>query len=67
LVVGVIVSVALIIPANLIVWPQFYHVPMDYTLSMIVPLMLPFNLMKATINAVLSFLLYKSLRSLLES
>jgi riboflavin transporter FmnP len=61
LVAGSIVSVAVIIPVNLVIWPQFYGIPFDETLTYIVPLMLPFNALKALLNSVLSFLLYKSL------
>ncbi|MCL1846402.1 MAG: ECF transporter S component [Coriobacteriia bacterium] len=66
LVVGSLVSVALIIPANLIVWPNFYGIPFDVTLTFVVPLMLPFNLLKVLLNSILSFILYKSLHKLLE-
>lgn len=66
LIVGSLVSVALIIPANLIVWPLYYGIPFDVTLTYVVPLMLPFNLLKALLNAVLSFALYKSLYKLLQ-
>jgi riboflavin transporter FmnP len=62
LVVGSIVSVAAIIPMNLIIWPQFYGIPFNETLTYVVPLMLPFNALKALLNSVLSFLLYKSLQ-----
>jgi riboflavin transporter FmnP len=61
LIVGSIVSVAVIIPVNLIIWPQFYGIPFAETLTYVVPLMLPFNALKALLNSVLSFLLYKSL------
>ncbi|MCL2631530.1 MAG: ECF transporter S component [Coriobacteriia bacterium] len=66
LVVGCLVSVALIIPANLVVWPYFFKIPFDVTVTFVVPLMLPFNLLKAGLNGVLSMVLYKSLKSLLE-
>jgi riboflavin transporter FmnP len=61
LAVGSIVSVACIIPINLIIWPQFYGIPFAETLTYIVPLMLPFNILKVLLNSALSLLLYKSL------
>jgi riboflavin transporter FmnP len=64
--IGCLTSVALIIPANIFVWPNFFHMPLDATIEAIVPIMLPFNLLKAVLNAVLSFLLYKSLHKLME-
>ena len=66
LLVGSLVSVAFIIPANLVVWPLYYGLPFDETVTYIVPIMLPFNLMKAGLNALLSFILYKSLYKLIE-
>jgi riboflavin transporter FmnP len=66
LIVGGLASVAVIIPANLVIWPQFYGIPLEATLTYVVPLMLPFNLLKALLNSVLSFLLYQSLHRFLE-
>jgi riboflavin transporter FmnP len=66
LIVGSVVSIAVIIPVNLIVWPQFYGIPFEETLTFIIPLMLPFNVLKVVLNSVLSFLLYKSLSRFLE-
>jgi riboflavin transporter FmnP len=51
---------------NLVIWPQFYGIPFDVTLTYVVPLMLPFNAIKALLNSVLSFLLFLSLRRFLE-
>jgi riboflavin transporter FmnP len=66
LIVGCITSVLLIIPANLIVWPVFYGLPLATSLTYVVPLMIPFNLLKAGLNSVLSLALYKSLHRLIE-
>ncbi|MDR0350114.1 MAG: ECF transporter S component [Coriobacteriales bacterium] len=66
LIVASIISVAAVIPMNLLIWPQFYGIPLEETLTYVVPLMLPFNILKALLNSVLSFLLYKSLRYFLE-
>jgi riboflavin transporter FmnP len=66
LIVGSVLSVAVAIPLNLIIWPHFYGIPFDETLTYVVPLMLPFNALKALLNSVLSFLLYVSLRSFFE-
>ena len=59
------VSMALImIPANLIIDPLFYGMPVDAVKEMILPIILPFNLIKAGINAVITFIIYKPLRKL---
>jgi riboflavin transporter FmnP len=66
LIAGSIASVALIIPVNLIIWPQFYGMTLEVSITYIIPLMLPFNILKALLNSVLSFLLYKSLTRFLR-
>jgi riboflavin transporter FmnP len=66
LIVGSVASIAVIIPVNLVIWPQFYGMPLDVTLTYVIPLMLPFNALKVVLNSVLSFLLYKSLHRFLE-
>ena len=49
------------IPLNLIFTPLFMGSPVDAVLEMILPIILPFNLMKAGINAVVTGLLFKHL------
>ncbi len=59
---GVISMAAIMIPANLIITPAFYGTPVDVVKSMILPILLPFNLIKAGINAAVTFVIYKPLR-----
>jgi riboflavin transporter FmnP len=56
---GAILAAAIMIPLNLLITSQFYG--MDAVISLIVPALIPFNLAKAAINAVLTFILYKSI------
>jgi riboflavin transporter FmnP len=69
-VVGLIIScVCMVIVAilmNLLVTPLYMGVPTEAVISMIVPILLPFNILKALINAVLAFVLERSLRKLLN-
>ncbi len=44
---------------NYIMTPIFMHVPREQILQMIVPLLLPFNLIKASLNSALTLFLYK--------
>jgi riboflavin transporter FmnP len=59
---GVVSMAAIMIPANLIITPAFYGTPVDVVRSMILPILLPFNLIKAGINAAVTFVIYKPLR-----
>lgn len=47
------------IPLNLIFTTKFMNVPMEAVKAMIVPMIIPFNLLKASINSTLTFLVYK--------
>lgn len=62
LVIGAIAMSAIMIPANLIITPAFYGTPIDVVKAMIYPVLVPFNLIKATINGVVTFFIYKPLR-----
>jgi riboflavin transporter FmnP len=57
---------ALMIPLNLIFTPLLFGMPLAAVVSLILPVLLPFNLIKAGLNAALFFLLFKSLRSALK-
>ncbi len=53
-------SMALImIPLNLFFTTKFLNVPVEAVKAMILPAILPFNLLKAGINSVVTFLVYK--------
>jgi len=65
LVSGVIAMAAIMVPANLIITPAFYGVPVEVVLPMLAPIILPFNLIKAGINAAVTFALFQPLRMVL--
>ena len=66
---GNIVSVAagcaamllVMIPANLIITPIFMNTPVDAVKQMLLPAIIPFNLIKAGINGAAAVIIYKSL------
>ena len=58
LVLGVLVSAAVMIPANLIVTPLFMDASREFVASMLLPAIIPFNLAKSGINGAVTFLLY---------
>lgn len=57
--VGVLVQVAVMILCNLIFTPIFMGAPMKEVVAMLLPVILPFNLMKAGVNAVVTYIIYK--------
>ncbi|MBQ9921119.1 MAG: ECF transporter S component [Clostridia bacterium] len=58
LVVGVVVTTAIMIPANLIITPLFMGTPVEFVKEMLVPAIIPFNLFKQCINAFITGVLY---------
>ncbi len=51
---------------NYIVTPIFMGVPREAVAQMLIPVIIPFNLIKAGFNAVVTFVIYKPLSGLLE-
>ena len=66
LVVGVVVITAVMCAANLIVTPLFLGTPRSAVLAMLIPVIIPFNLLKAGINALITFLVYKRISKFLH-
>ena len=65
LVAGTIAMAAIMVPTNLIIQPAFYGVPVEVVTPMLLPVIIPFNLIKAAINGAVTFIIYKPLRKLL--
>lgn len=66
LVVGVVISVIVMCIMNLIVTPAYMGAPREAVLAMIPTVIIPFNLLKAGINSLITFLLYKRISGLLH-
>jgi riboflavin transporter FmnP len=64
---GVAVWTGAMMVCNLLITPVYMNVPLEQVAGMLVPVLLPFNLMKAGINAGVTFLLYKPLSRLIHS
>ncbi len=60
LVLGAVTMIAMMIPLNLIFTGHFMGTPMDVVWSMMFPVIVPFNAIKAFGNGALTFLLYKA-------
>jgi riboflavin transporter FmnP len=66
LVSGVCAVTAVMVLANLLITPYYMNVPVETVAAMIPTVLLPFNLVKATLNAALVLLLYKPLSNVLK-
>lgn len=64
---SVVSVVAVMLGANLVITPYYMHVSVEDVRSMLLPLLLPFNLTKAVFNASLVFLLYKPVSTALKA
>lgn len=61
---GTLAMAAVMIPANLIITPAFYGTPVDVVKSLLLPVIIPFNLIKAGINSAVTFVILKPLKHL---
>ena len=61
LITGSLCMTLIMIPANLFFSVKFYGVPYDAVKAMILPALLPFNLIKSFANSIIVMLVYKSL------
>ena len=65
LVLSAITDTVMAILGNLVITPMWLGVPLDAVVAMILPILTPFNLIKAGINAVLTLIVYKSISNLI--
>ncbi|OQB20342.1 MAG: Riboflavin transporter RibU [Firmicutes bacterium ADurb.Bin182] len=66
LIAGTLSMTLMMIPLNLVFTVHFYGTPAEVVRSMMLPVIIPFNLIKAAGNSVITFLLYKSVGSALR-
>ena len=59
LVVGVLLMAAVMLLWNWLITPIYMHTPREKVVPLLIPIFLPFNLIKGGINAALTVLLYK--------
>uniref|UniRef100_A0A7V3YKH6 Riboflavin transporter n=1 Tax=Candidatus Caldatribacterium californiense TaxID=1454726 RepID=A0A7V3YKH6_9BACT len=63
---GLFIMTGVMVLANLIVTPIYLGVPRSTVLGMILPVVVPFNLLKGALNATVTLLLYKKVSAFLE-
>ncbi len=63
---GVIIATAVMCVMNILVTPHYMGAPREAVMAMIVPVIIPFNLIKAGLNAVITFFVYKRISGFLH-
>ena len=66
LVLGIVFAVIMAVLGNLVVTPAWLGVPLDAVVAMIVPILIPFNLIKCAINVAATLLIYKPVSNLIK-
>ena len=67
MILGTLAMTLIMIPANLIITPFYLGVEREIVVKMIIPAIIPFNLLKGIISGFLTFILYKRLYPLIIS
>lgn len=63
---GVLSMTAVMALCNLILTPIYMGTPVEVVLSMLVPVIIPFNLIKAGINGIITYFVYKPIQNLVR-
>ncbi|NLP36769.1 MAG: ECF transporter S component [Firmicutes bacterium] len=66
LIAGSLVMTLLMIPLNLIFTVRFLGAPREVVVAMLIPTIIPFNLIKAFANSIITFAVYKSVARVLR-
>jgi len=66
LIIASIARTAVMIPANLFFTVRYWGQPLEVVKASIVPVIIPFNLIKSVANSLIVFLVYKSLRKIVK-
>lgn len=65
LVLSCIGAVAMSVVGNLLLTPAWLGVPLQAVVDMLIPVLIPFNLLKGLLNSVLTLIVYKSISNLI--
>jgi riboflavin transporter FmnP len=66
LILGSLAMTAIMIPTNLFFTVRFWGQPLEVVKASLVPIIIPFNLIKALGNSLIVFLIYKPLRNYIK-
>ena len=64
--IGTLTMTIVMVFLNLLLTPIFMNTPREAVIEMIVPIIIPFNLLKAGINSIITMLVYKSISNLVH-
>jgi len=64
LAVGALAMTVIMVGCNLILTPLFMGAPIEMVIGMLLPVIIPFNLVKAGVNAAVTFVIYKPISHL---
>lgn len=67
IIVGILVMTGIMCAMNLVITPLYMGAPRSAVAAMIVPIVLPFNLLKGGLNGAVTFVLYKRISGILHS
>ncbi len=67
LVISTIIATILAILGNLVITPLYMGAPLESVIAMILPILLPFNLIKAVLNSLITLVVYRSIMKLIET
>ena len=67
LILGTLAMTLIMLPANLIITPLYLGVNRDIVAKMLIPAIIPFNLLKGIISGFITFILYKRLYPIIIS
>jgi len=67
LIIAPLVMTGVMVIANLLVTPLYLGVTREMVIGMLLPAIIPFNLLKGAINGIITFLLYKRVSNFLET
>jgi hypothetical protein len=66
LIIGVLATTAVMAGANMLITPLFLGMPASVVKDLLLPAIIPFNLLKFSINSLVTFLLYKMISRLIH-
>lgn len=64
--VGALAGLVMAILCNVIITPFYAHMSFEQVLAIIIPVLLPFNLMKFALNGIVTFMIYKPISVLIS-
>ena len=65
LVVGIVCTIICALLGNLVITPWYTGMPLESIIALILPVLLPFNALKAVLNAVITLAVYKGISNLI--